>query len=393
MTGVLVQPHQAGTAPGRPRGGPRDCGCGRTSCRDDFATLATTVHPAARALLRNRLVERHLDLAYSLAGRYWWPGPGFEDLRQVAALALVEAVNRFDPGMDTAFSAFAVPTVVGALKRHFRDQRWIVHPPRRVKELRVRIRATIDLLTQQLRRMPTVVDLAERLECSPQEIREALATDDAMRPLSIDAPVQAVDDDTLLAATLGDCDVAYNHVDDVETLGPLLAELPEREQRVITMRFVGNLSQSQIAHQIGCSQMHVSRILRAALGRLRRALQYPAQSPAPVGNRAGRPAHTEPTIDSPSRRVSCRPTPNRPRRQLRVSDDSSAVLSVGSSVPSGRGMASGSQRQRAGQRSAGPRTTTPPARASPHLFVGVRRTDCAARSQPRASPADPVRLD
>jgi len=322
-TGVLVQRHQPGTAPGgrrgpvpgRSHGGPRDCGCGRTGCHDDFAALATTVDAVARGLLRDRLIERHLDLAYGLAGRYWWPGPGFEDLRQVAALALVEAVNRFDPGMDTAFSAFAVPTIVGALKRHFRDQRWIVHPPRRVKELRVRIRATVDLLTQQLRHMPTVADLAERLDCTEQEIREALATEDAMRPLSIDAPVGAVDDETLLAATLGDCDVAYDHVDDVEMLGPLLAELPEREQRVITMRFVSNLTQLQIAQQIGCSQMHVSRILRAALDRLRRALQQPVQSS--VVNRDGRPAHTEPTTGSAPRRDSCLPTPVRPQHQLR----------------------------------------------------------------------------
>src|SRR5690242_7088647 len=206
-TDVLVQP----VAERRPHGGPRDCGCGLASCHDDFAALAATAQPAARTLLRNRLIERHIELAYSLAGRYWWPGPGYDDLRQVAALALVEAVNRFDPGLDTAFSAFAVPTIAGALKRHFRDQRWMVHPPRRVKDLRLRIRSAVDGLTQQLRHMPTVADLAERLDCSQQEIREALASDDAMRPLSIDAPGRAGDDDAVIAATLGDGDVAYNH--------------------------------------------------------------------------------------------------------------------------------------------------------------------------------------
>jgi RNA polymerase sigma-B factor len=146
-------------------------------CRDEFAALAATTEPAARAALRDRIVKAHLGLAYAIAGRYRRLGPGFEDIRQTAALALVEAVHRFDPGRDTAFSGFAVPTISGALKHHFRDQGWMVHPPRRIKEVRLRIRAATDLLTQQLRHAPTVTDLADHLDCSPQEIREALCTE------------------------------------------------------------------------------------------------------------------------------------------------------------------------------------------------------------------------
>jgi RNA polymerase sigma-B factor len=234
--------------------------------------LAATIDPVARAALCHRLVEVHLDLTYQVADRFWCPEPGREDIRQVAAFALVEAVNRFDPARHMAFSAFAVPTVSGSIKRHFRDQTWMLHPPRRVKELRLRIRAVSDLLTQQLRHLPTVADLAEHLDCSPKDVLEALGTDYAMRPLSIDAPTRA-DGDATLATVLGHPDAAYTNVDDVETLRPLLAELSERELRVIAMRFAGNLTQSQIAEQLGCSQMHVSRMLRSTIRRLRRRLR------------------------------------------------------------------------------------------------------------------------
>ena len=259
-TGVLVQTHA-------------DCGCGRVGCQEEFAALAAIADPAGFQQLRTRIIEAHLGLAYSIASRYRRVAADFEDLRQVAALTLVEAVDRFDPGRGTAFSGFAVPTVAGAMKRYFRDESWVVQPPRRVKDLRLQIRAVTDLLTQQLRRLPTVADLAEHLHCSPQDIREAVASDDAMRPVSIDAPVWAVED-TDLASTLGDADGAYDGVEDVLTLRPLLAQLPERELRVVTMRYAGNRTQAQIAEAVGCSQMHVSRILRGALDWLRQAFQY-----------------------------------------------------------------------------------------------------------------------
>jgi RNA polymerase sigma-B factor len=267
------QPTVGGCITGRAHGGRHDCCCGRADCREEFMALAAVSDPRTRSATRDRLIESHLDLAYRIARHYRRPGPGFEDIRQVAALALVEAVSRFDPSLGSAFSAFAVPTITGGIKRHFRDQRWTVHPPRRVKELRLRLRAATDLLTQQMRRTPTVADLAEHLACGQEEICEALCTDDALRPLSIDSPIRAADDDMTLGATLGCPDAGYARVENLATLRPLLAELPERELQVITMRFVGNLTQSQIAERVGCSQMHISRILRAALERLRHALQ------------------------------------------------------------------------------------------------------------------------
>jgi RNA polymerase sigma-B factor len=270
---VTAPPHSSSryaVGPGRSR----DCACGRAGCYDSFAALAATTDPAARATLRGRLIEAHLHLAYGIAGRYSHTGPGYEDVRQVAALALVEAVNRFDPGLGRVFTAFAVPTITGSLKRHFRDHGWMLHPPRRIKELRLHVRTATDRLTQQLRHAPTVSDLAAHLDCSPQEICEALCTDDALRPVSIETPVGATDHGgTTLVAILGSPDAAYTHVENVETLRPALAELSERELRVVTMRFAGNLSQAQIAERLGCSQMQISRTLRAALDRLRRKLQ------------------------------------------------------------------------------------------------------------------------
>jgi DNA-directed RNA polymerase sigma subunit (sigma70/sigma32) len=152
----------AGRRPDLPAAEPR-CGCGRADCRDALMTLATTTDPAARPALRDGIVAVHLGLAYRIAARYQRSGLGSEDVRQVAALALVEAVDRFDPRLGTVFSAFAAPTISGTIKRHFRDDRWMVRAPRPVKDLWLRIRASTDLLPQQLRRVPTVADLADHL--------------------------------------------------------------------------------------------------------------------------------------------------------------------------------------------------------------------------------------
>jgi RNA polymerase sigma-B factor len=262
------------------------CGCGRGGCRAALVTLASTTDPVARAALRDGIVAVHLDLAYRIAARYQRSGPDWEDVRQVAALALVEAVDRFDPGLGTVFSAFAAPTVSGTIKRHFRDERWMVKAPRPVKDLRLRIRASTDSLAQQLRRVPTVADLADHLACSPREISEALRADDAARPLSLDAPVRAADD-SAVSAIVGSPDGAYAHVDNVETLRPLLGGLSEHARHVVAMRFAGGLTQSEIAERTGCSQMQISRLIRASLGELRRRLRdRPAASRATSGSRA-----------------------------------------------------------------------------------------------------------
>jgi len=275
-----------GPRPDRPPGQPR-CGCGRVGCRDALATLAMTTDPAARASLRDGIVAVHLGLAYRIAARYQRSGPGWEDVRQIAALALVEAVDRFDPGVGAVFSAFAAPTISGTIKRHFRDDRWMVKPPRPIKDLRLRIRASSDSLAQRLGRVPTVADLADDLACSPEQIGEALRADEAARPLSLDAPIRTAGDGITVAAIVGRPDNAYSHVENVETLRPLLAGLSERAQNVLAMRFAAGLTQTEIANRMGCSQMHISRLLRASIGELRRRLRdSPAASTATRGSGA-----------------------------------------------------------------------------------------------------------
>jgi RNA polymerase sigma-B factor len=250
----------------------KTCRCRLADCHDSLVTLASAADSAVRATLRHRIVEAHLGLAYSIAARYGRRGADSEDIRQVAALALVQAVDRFDPHRGTTFWDFAAPTVAGTIKRHFRDQTWMVHPPRPVKDLRLRIRAATDPLAQQLGRVPTVADLAEHLACSPQEASEALRTDDSVRPLSLDAPVRPAAD-IPLGAMIGCPDNAYAHFDNVHMLRPLLGGLSEREQRVLVMRFADGLTQSEIAKQIGCSQMQVCRILGGAFEQIRRGMQ------------------------------------------------------------------------------------------------------------------------
>jgi RNA polymerase sigma-B factor len=262
--------------------------------------MAATTDPAARTALRDRLVAVHLGLAYGIAARYHRSGPGSEDIRQVVALALVEAVGRFDPGRGTVFSAFAAPTISGTIKRHFRDHSWMVSPPQPVKDLRLRIRASTDPLAQQLRRVRTVVDLADHLVCSPQEISEALRADEAARPLSLDAPVRATDD-TTMAAMLGSPDSAYTHVEDLEMLRPVLGGLSERARRVLAMRFADGLTQSEIAKRVGCSQMHIYRILRASLDQLRRGMRdRPAARTVAAGSGAF-PRHPNPFLSTSTR--------------------------------------------------------------------------------------------
>ncbi len=361
MTASVVVSEPGSRAPAdrstrRPHGGRYDCGCGRGRCHDEFAALAATTDPPTRAVRRDRLVEAHLQLAYGIAGRYRRPGPGLDDLRQVAALALVEAVHRFDPDLGTAFSAFAVPTVTGAIKRYFRDQRWTLHPPRRTKELLLRIRAATDLLTQQLQRAPEVTDLARHLGCGEAEVREALCTGDAVRPLSLDAPVAATEEDSTLAATLGGPDAGYTRVEDVETLRPLLAELPERELRVITLRFAGNLTQSQIAERIGCSQMHISRILRTALDRLRRGMQGGPDRPRGTAGQARdaregvaprRPTHDARMRATAGRTTASRTTTSRTTTSRTTTSGAPARRTTASQAPASRTTASRAPASRA----------------------------------------------
>jgi RNA polymerase sigma-B factor len=226
----------------------------------------------ARAALRERLIRLCLPFTERLARRFNGLGEASADLSQVAALGLLKAVDRYDPQMGTDFAAYATPTIVGELKRHFRDRGWSVRVPRRLQELRLDMNRVRNELTHELNRSPTVADLARRLDVDEEQIIEAMTAASGYRAASLFAPVGGEEDGLTLLDSLGGEDEALAAVEAHETLQPLLAKLPERERQIITMRFFGNLTQAQIAERIGISQMHVSRLLTRTLGRLREGM-------------------------------------------------------------------------------------------------------------------------
>ncbi|GAA3288978.1 SigB/SigF/SigG family RNA polymerase sigma factor [Dactylosporangium vinaceum] len=227
-----------------------------------------------RARVRARLIELYIPLAEYLARRFRNRGEQLEDLIQVAHLGLIKSVDGFDPTRGAAFTSYAIPMIVGELKRHFRDKGWDVRVPRRLQELRLEISKISGDLTQTLGRSPTVADLSARLGVSEEEVIEGLDCGQAYRALSLDAPVGDGGDGGTngLGDLLGGDDPDMRNVENREALRPLLARLPEREQKIIAMRFHGNLTQSQIAAELGISQMHVSRLLAGALKSLREQL-------------------------------------------------------------------------------------------------------------------------
>lgn len=218
--------------------------------------------------LRNQLVERHMGLAAHVARRFGRRGPSDDDLRQVAFLALVKAVDRFDPARDVAFSTFAGRTIEGEIKRHFRDHTWTVRVPRSAKELHLRLRRATDDLTHRLGRSPSVEELARELGVERDQVLEAVAAGSAYTPSSLDAPVGSDPDGG--GREMGAPDERFDHVTDSEMIERMIARLPEREQTIVRLRFYEELSQSEIAERVGISQMHVSRLLRRSFEQMRR---------------------------------------------------------------------------------------------------------------------------
>jgi len=228
-----------------------------------------------RARVRARLIELYVPLAQYLARRFRNRGEPQDDLNQVANLGLLKSVDGYDPGRGAAFTSYAIPMIVGELKRHFRDKGWDVRVPRRLQELRLEISKVSGDLAQRLGRSPTVADLAEHLGVGEEEIIEGLESGHAYRALSINAPAGSEEHGAEFADLLGGPDRDLEAVDDRESLRPLIAQLPVREQHIIAMRFFGNMTQTQIAERLGISQMHVSRLLAHALAFLRGALITP----------------------------------------------------------------------------------------------------------------------
>ncbi|MBC9726308.1 RNA polymerase sigma factor SigF [Streptomyces sp. TRM68367] len=223
------------------------------------------------AELRNQLVRMHLPLVEHLARRFRNRGEPLDDLTQVATIGLIKSVDRFDPDRGVEFSTYATPTVVGEIKRHFRDKGWAVRVPRRLQELRLALTTATAELSQQHGRSPTVHELAEKLAISEEEVLEGLESANAYSTLSLDVP-DTDDESPAVADTLGAEDEALEGVEYRESLKPLLEDLPPREKRILLLRFFGNMTQSQIAQEVGISQMHVSRLLARTLAQLRERL-------------------------------------------------------------------------------------------------------------------------
>jgi RNA polymerase sigma-B factor len=239
----------------------------REELRRTFEEFARTRDQA----LRDQLVSAHLPLAEYLARRFANRGEPLDDLIQVASLALLKAVERFDPERGLEFSTFATPTIVGELKRHFRDKGWAVRVPRRVQELHLHLSTVVSTLAQEQGRSPTIQEIAREAGASEEEVLEAMEAGRAYRLSSIDAPRAGDNDEegTGLAARLGQDDPQIGHVELRMELSPLLAGLPERERTILHLRFFEGLTQSEIAAQLDISQVHVSRLLARSLDQLR----------------------------------------------------------------------------------------------------------------------------
>ncbi|MFP8883581.1 RNA polymerase sigma factor SigF [Streptomyces mangrovi] len=241
----------------------------RSGARDLFVRLrGLPAGSPERAELRDALVRMHLPLVEHLARRFRNRGEPLDDLTQVATIGLIKSVDRFDPERGVEFSTYATPTVVGEIKRHFRDKGWAVRVPRRLQELRLSLTTATAELSQQHGRAPTVHELAERLSISEEEVLEGLESANAYSTLSLDVP-DTDDESPAVADTLGAEDDALEGVEYRESLKPLLEELPPREKKILLLRFFGNMTQSQIAQEVGISQMHVSRLLARTLAQLR----------------------------------------------------------------------------------------------------------------------------
>ena len=225
-----------------------------------------------RGEVRERLVTGYLPLSEHIAWRFSGKGVSQDDLMQVAAVGLIHAVDRFDPARGSDFLSFAVPTVVGEVRRHFRDTSWPLRVPRRLQELRLSINQAGGELTQQLGRAPTVAELSEHLGLEEHEVEEGCVARRAYRAVSLDEAVFVSGGHVPLVETVGADDPSMSLVENYQSLAPLLDELPARERRILALRFVGDLTQSQIADRVGISQMHVSRLLSRTLSELREGL-------------------------------------------------------------------------------------------------------------------------
>jgi len=249
----------------------------RAYTREDTRELFTKLAETGDATYRDALATLHLPLVEYLAKRFKDRGEPLEDLVQVGSVGLLKAIDRFDLDRGVEFSTYATPTIVGELKRYFRDKGWAIRVPRRLQELSLRLNKVLTQLTQDLGRAPTVQEIARHANVSEDEVLEALESGQAYSTMSLDAPSSEETDAPMRIDRIGDEDLRLDNLEYFASLAPLIEQLPERERAILYLRFFGGKTQSQIAEQVGISQMHVSRLLARILSFLRQGMQGETQ--------------------------------------------------------------------------------------------------------------------
>jgi len=259
-------PNKGRTAGAHHQASPED----RAARAQEDRRLLIRYHREGDPAAREQLVTRFLPLARQLARRYQRGGEQLDDLIQVASLGLLKAIDRFDPARETAFSSFAVPTILGELKRHFRDKGWSVRVPRDLQELAVKVDRVGDEMSRELGRAPTPAELAERTGTTLEQVLEAREASAAYRAVSLDRPRSEDEEEgDSYADAFGAVDPGFGLAEDAATVERLMRVLNEREREVLRLRFAEDLTQSEIGQRVGVSQMHVSRLIRQSIARLR----------------------------------------------------------------------------------------------------------------------------
>jgi RNA polymerase sigma-B factor len=238
--------------------------------RESDKVLLRRYHQQGDLAAREQLIEQYMSLVRSLARRYSYRGEQFEDLVQIGAIGLIKAIDRFDLERGVELTTYATPNIIGEIKRHFRDKGWSIRVPRGLQELNVKLSKLIEELTVQLERSPTIPELAKAASVEEEEVLEALETGQAYSTLSLSAPSSGDDNEDLdPLESLGALEPEYEVSEDRAVLAPGLRVLDERERKILQLRFYDGLTQSQIAQQVGISQMHVSRLIRRSLEKMR----------------------------------------------------------------------------------------------------------------------------
>ena len=251
------------TAPQRPPSSAR--------ARHEDRELLRRYHVDGDTTAREELVARHLPLVRSLARRYSGRGESLEDIEQVGAIGLIKAIDRFELSRDVSLATYATPNVVGEIKRHFRDKGWAIRVPRALQELNASMSGAIETLTAKLSRSPSIAEIAEELETTPEQVLEALEVGSAYSTVSLSG-APGGDEELDPLETIGEEDEGFQRSEDRAALAPALQRLPPREREILRMRFEEGLPQTQIAQRVGLSQMHVSRLIRKSLATMREEL-------------------------------------------------------------------------------------------------------------------------